>query len=303
MKIIFFGIGSIAKKHIEILRKDKRNSLFSFKSKTNLKYVKKVNGYKEILQIKPDIAFITNPTSHHLKTLIDIHKFNMNIFVEKPITNNLKDFLIFKEKYKSYKKTIYVAYNQRFNPILNFLNVRYLKKTIPLSVNIICSSNLNNWRKKNSLKYYSAHKKKGGGVIYDLSHELDYVHLLFGKKIAKSKLIISKGKESNVTKDSDDYAYIHFKTRNGPIFIYLSYFTNRDERLIKIDFKNFTLVCDLLNERIIKFINNRKISEIKFKNSVKIMYEEQMKYFLTNIKKNIIIDNVKSSEYLIKNFF
>ncbi len=33
------------------------------------------------------------------------------------------------------------------------------------------------------------------------------------------------------------------------------------------------------------------------------MYEEQMKYFLTNIKKNIIINNVKSSEYLIKNFF
>ena len=303
MKIIFFGIGSIAKKHIEILRKDKRNSLFSFRSRTNLKYVKRVNDYKEILEIKPEIAFITNPTSHHQKTLLDVHKFNMNIFLEKPITNNLKDFLKFKEKYKNYKKTIYVAYNQRFNPLINYLNVKYLKKTIPLSVNLICSSNLNSWRKKNSLHYYSAHKKKGGGVIYDLSHELDYVHLLFGKKISKSKLIVSKGKKSNITKDSDDYAYIHFKTKNCPIFIYLSYFTNKDERIMKIEFKNFTLVCDLFNEKITKFINNKIISEIKFKNSVKIMYEKQMKYFLTNINRNIKINNVKNSEYLIKNFF
>ena len=33
------------------------------------------------------------------------------------------------------------------------------------------------------------------------------------------------------------------------------------------------------------------------------MYEKQMKYFLTNIKSNIKINNVKNSEYLIKNFF
>ena len=72
---------------------------------------------------------------------------------------------------------------------------------------------------------------------------------------------------------------------------------------MKIEFKNFTLVCDLLNEKITKFINNKIISEIKFKNSVKIMYEKQMKYFLTNINRNIKINNVKNSEYLIKNFF
>ena len=59
MKIIFFGIGSIAKKHIEILRKDKRNTLYSFRSRTNLKYLKRINNYNEILQIKPEIAFIT----------------------------------------------------------------------------------------------------------------------------------------------------------------------------------------------------------------------------------------------------
>ena len=34
--------------------------------------------------------------------------------------------------------------------------------------------------KSNYLKSYSASKSKGGGVLLDLSHEIDYINWLFG---------------------------------------------------------------------------------------------------------------------------
>lgn len=304
MKIVFFGVGSIAKKHIKILKKNNITNFLSYKSSYKSPYIKNINNIGELISEKPNVAFITNPTAAHIYTLLEIHKLNMNIFIEKPLTHKVSDFLKFKKKYLNYNKSIYIAYNQRFNPILIYLKEKFIHKYKPLNIQINCNSNLLNWRdKKNSHNYYSANKAQGGGVLYDLSHEIDYTNYLFGNKKINSKISIFSGKKSKTTIDSHDYAYLNFKINNCPILISLSYFTHKEQRSIKIEFEKFTITCDLITERIQKFINNKKVSVIKFKNTKKIMYEKQIEFFLNSLKKKKKINNVAESEDLIKNFF
>ena len=71
------------------------------------------------------------------------------------------------------------------------------------SVNIFCGAYLPCWI--NNIHYSkssSAKKKLGGGVLLDLSHELDYIQWLFGKmeiEYCKSK------KLSNLNIETDDF--------------------------------------------------------------------------------------------------
>ena len=50
-----------------------------------------------------------------------------------------------------------------------------------MSTTVLCGSYLPSWRKNIIYnKSYSSDKKKGGGVLLDLSHEIDYITWILG---------------------------------------------------------------------------------------------------------------------------
>ena len=114
------------------------------------------------------------------------------------------------------------------------------------------------------MKKVSAKKHLGGGVLLDLSHELDYVQWLFGKiKIEHCK---SK-KLSNLDIETDDFLNLVGKTdQNVSVQITLSYFTHNPTRKILIDGKNISLHADLINKNVICYEKNKK-KIYNFKNS------------------------------------
>ena len=50
--------------------------------------IREIN-WRQIESFKIDTAFITNPTSLHVKTAIRLSKYNLNLYIEKPLSNNL----------------------------------------------------------------------------------------------------------------------------------------------------------------------------------------------------------------------
>ena len=90
----------------------------------------------------------------------------------------------------------------RFNPIL--LKLKSLIRNKKLwSINLICSSFLPFWRNnRNYTKIYSSSKRHGGGVLLDLSHEIDYLQWVFGKISIDN---VFNKKISNLKISSDDY--------------------------------------------------------------------------------------------------
>ena len=73
-KIIFFGLGSIGKRHVKILQNNYNHELIAFRSdKNNYKSIadlKSITSWDEFERINPDIAFITNPTYKHMTFLL-----------------------------------------------------------------------------------------------------------------------------------------------------------------------------------------------------------------------------------------
>ena len=77
-----------------------------------------------------------------------------NIFVEKPISDNLKKIEKFRKKYPKYKNKILVGYVLLFNELFTKTLSLIQKDKIGtiISANVVCNSNFKNWRKNK--QYY-----------------------------------------------------------------------------------------------------------------------------------------------------
>ena len=215
---------------------------------------------------------------------------NKVILVEKPLSNKKITKL-------SNKNKIFTAYNLRFNPVIQELKKIVTKNNFYFA-SVKCHSYLPNWRKIDYRLTYSANKSMGGGVVFDLSHEIDYSHYLFGKIIIINKF---NNKISNLEINSDDillFSGKSFKVKN--IFISLNYFSKFEERKIILWGDKIEVEADL-NKKYLKIKKNNKIKTIRFKYEALDSYKEMHKNI---IKKNYkllpsIEESLKLNNFLI----
>jgi len=274
-KICIIGYGSIGKKHHDILKKNfKKIQIYIISN--HLKKKKFVyNKITDIKEINPDYVIISSITKNHYNDLkyIDNILSKKIILVEKP--------LFMKHKYyKAKKNKIFVAYNLRFHPIIQFIkNLIKYKKII--ETNIYTGSYLPSWRTYNYVNSYSSSKKLGGGVKLDLSHELDYCLFLLGNY--KINFYINK-KISKLKIKSDDYLSLLGRSINKSyINMTLNYFSKVPNRRIIINGNNISLDADL-NNNTIKYCVNNKLYNKKF--SRKSLYESYLKMHESVLNKN-----------------
>lgn len=301
MKIIFFGLGSIGQRHAGILLKNYHHDLFALRSgindKPNSLGIKELYSWDEVSKLKPDAAFITNPTSHHIETAIKCAKIGCKLFIEKPIGSNLENLDKLIKIVKDKNLVTYVAYCLRFHPVIKKLK-EYIKKIKPLYVRAVCSSYLPNWRPgRNYLKSYSANSSMGGGVILDLSHEIDYVCYLLGEV---SEIKGSFSKRGNVTVDAEDNADTIFLSGDIPVNIHIDFLSQHKERYVQVDFENLTAVGDLINVKIEEYEKEvlRKSHKLAYDKGQE--YIEQMEYFFDNIDNPMMMNNLGEATKLFK---
>lgn len=259
LKVLIVGLGSAGKRHATILKnKFKINNIYFLTKKSN--QPNSIKSNLEIKKINPDYIIIANSTSEHFKVLKFLEK-NFSgkiILVEKPLYEKFRNLNIRKNK-------VFVAYQLRFHPVI--LKLKELSKSQKLfNINVIANSYLPDWRKTNYRYSYSSKKKQGGGVLLDLSHELDYINWIFPN--IKFNFFLNK-KISMLDINSDDIAIIN-GSLNKKLFcqINLNYFSMIPKRLIFLDGKNISFYGDLINNfyrlNINKKIKRKKIKISKF---------------------------------------
>ena len=168
-KILIVGFGSIGKRHmrnilsknnIEIIICSKRNNL-KFKEK-NIKVVKTID--KAIFE-KPDIAFVTNETSYHVKIANKLTKAGIDLFIEKPLSSSINGLQELKRNIKKRRLITLVGCDHRFHPCLKKIKELIDKKRLGriYSVQVESSSLLSDWHPyEDYRKGYSAQNKLGG---------------------------------------------------------------------------------------------------------------------------------------------
>jgi len=282
LKILFFGLGSIGKKHASIIKNNYEFELFAYRTKLgqekNDLEIQEFDNLEDAFSVKPDIAFITNPTFLHAETALECIKRNVNLFIEKPISHSLEKLDELEKEIKKRKLFTYVAYNLRFHPVITHLKNVTDQSEKPIYFSVKCSSYLPNWRpKQDYAKSYSAKKELGGGVTLDLSHEFDYTSWLFGEikeiegycdKISPLDIDSEDVLDAQVTCNQNIRGHLH-----------LDYFSHRNERKIKIYYNDKYVEGDLIKNYLRIIDKNGKEKITYFKCDQNETYKKQIQYF------------------------
>lgn len=237
MNILIIGYGSIGKRHFEVLSDLKKTTALDVVSKQN---TGPINSFKDIKDIKDldhyDYFIIANETYRHFETLryIDNKVKNKLILVEKPL---FKDYHDYKPENK-----VFVAYNLRFHPI-----IRFLKKYKFTFFSAFVGQDLRGWRNGDYKKNYSASKEYGGGVLRDLSHEIDYIQYLNGN-IKNINSTIAK--KSDLELNCEDIVAANGSTKKAVFNFALDYISKIPFRQIIAHTKNETFICDFINNTV-----------------------------------------------------
>jgi len=237
------GCGSIGKKHAEILKEmDKFSRVSILSGQTELPY-ETITSLEDIPGLNPDYVVIASPTAQHYPQLkfLASHLVDRKILVEKPLFDSMANLAI---KHNQ----VYVGYNLRFNPLLqkikNAVNGRKL-----WNIQVFCGSYLPDWRPgRDYRETSSAWKVTGGGVLLDLSHELDYVQWLTGPIAVK---YVVNENVSDLEIETDDLLLLSGQTEDGAhLQVCLNYFTREPLRQILIDGENISIRADLVENTL-----------------------------------------------------
>ena len=259
MKILLIGYGSIGQRHYEILLSLDKVSKVDVVSKQVLPDINSFEKIEDVNKLDDyDYFVICSETVKHYEQLKYIcSKVNDKIIlVEKPIFDREHTDIITNNK-------ILVSYNLRFHPILEKLR-NLIKNEETYYVNVVCSQYLPSWRPgQDYRKSYSADKNRGGGVLRDLSHELDYICWLFGDI---NKIDSINTKISDLEINSDDIFTAIATTNNKSIInLTIDYISKVPMRKLIIHTKDNTIEANIIKANIMIYNKNgnKEIIEMK----------------------------------------
>ena len=261
------GYGSIGQRHHHVL--SSINNEFKFFINTKQKGIKNsFNSLESFSSQDLDYIIISNPTSFHYETLryLDERYKKIKFLIEKPLFNN-------PEQFSSNHNQYFIGYNLRFHKIISeFLKLITDKEIISISFKTY--SYLPSWRKNIDYQYSSsAIKSLGGGVLRDLSHEIDLLNYLFGPS---TFFYADSRKLSNLDIETDDFLLACGRLKSGaPISLELNYFSKFNSREIFVETIEESIKLDLINFKLV--VVGETTNSKEFDRNINSSYEEMHK--------------------------
>jgi predicted dehydrogenase len=209
VKALVAGFGSIGQRHARLLQ-PMVAQIAIVSSRPAAGYRRYESLETAITDFAPDVVVVATITSRHGESLNTLKRlgFARRVLIEKPI------FAHKRESSAPYPFEIFVAYQLRFHPVVVALRRALRGQTIYTAHGYV-GQHLGQWRPGRIVREtYSAHRNKGGGVVRDLSHELDLVNHLFGP-IQEAQAIVARA--DDITVDSEDAAAFVLRTSLCPV--------------------------------------------------------------------------------------
>jgi len=276
MRVGVIGIGSMGKNHLRVYSEmnqeivgiadiniEKGNFLAK---KYNTKFFR---DYRELLKKDLDAVSIAVPTTLHKKVALDCMEKGINILIEKPIADTLRNALEIKAKAEKEDLKVMVGHIERFNPAIE--KIKEMTGTGEMGELVSISAK--------RVGPYNP-RIRDVGIIIDLGvHDIDIISYLY-----KDKVEYVYASAGSVIHNFEDHASILLKFRNGHAGLietnWLTPFKIRtltmvgDRGIASIDYLVPSL--KLYNEKEEKYIRIEKKEPLK----------SELEHFIECIKKN-----------------
>lgn len=252
------GSGSIARRHVANLKKLFPDALVGCVSNRGRELTRQEIGADIIHVSLPKamenackFAIIASPAPFHLSQAAELVGNNIPVLVEKPLTDSLINYQKVAHHFTHKKEQIAVAYNLRFLPSANTLSTLLKQQVVGKihSVIINVGQFLPDWRPQSDYrKNVSANKALGGGVLLELSHELDYLLWLFGPI---SQVFCMATTSGTLDIDVEDQADAILIAETGLVInLHMDFLQRKATRVCKIMGETGTLEWNLLVNQI-----------------------------------------------------
>lgn len=203
IKALIIGLGSAGQRHVRNLRRllgdevcfiayrvkklerlfDDNLNVIEGKSVADTYHIVEFDDLDKALEDKPDVAFIANPNSMHIKSAIKVAQSGIDIFLEKPVSNSMEGVDELVNIIQEKKLILYVGFQMRMHPCVARLKQSIEKGIIGRIVSVDCHMGelLTGMHKYEDYRTMNESQlATGGGVVLCQIHEIDYLYWIFG---------------------------------------------------------------------------------------------------------------------------
>jgi len=233
--VIVHGAGSIGLRHVRVLRDRLGVRALAVPARADRADVIRDQGFEvvgtleEALDRRPTAAVIATDTHRHVQDVLRVLPA-MPVLIEKPVAPSVAEASPLRVAANATRA--YVGYCMRFHCGLQVVRSRLAELGVIHSVRIECQSYLPEWRPTRDYRTSYSARKDEGGVLRDLSHELDYAAWLFGMPQRVLAVLKNSGQ---LEIDSEESADLLWSTTGGVVVsMHLDYLTRRRRRTIHV---------------------------------------------------------------------
>jgi hypothetical protein len=272
VETLIIGAGSIGLKHGAVLRDLKHNVTFLTKRK-DLDF-RSINDFGDLTNF--EYIIIANETSKHISVLdrISASTRTSKILVENPLhflKVDIKDMNKF-----NFPQNIFVGYQLRFRSAVTKL-VEEIEGERILYIDLNCASYLPDWNPERDYREtYSAKNHLGGGVLRDVSHEIDLLYFLL-KSFDLSIDFSAKHRISNLEIENEDYFFCTGRISDVLFKINLDYISRKSKRNITLYTEDSSYDLDFVNNTL-SICGSKKNDFFKFDDqnldAIRLMHED-----------------------------
>jgi predicted dehydrogenase len=240
LKAVVVGLGSIGQRHARVLQ-ELGCSVTTVSRRGGGDYTSIASAVGEA---RPEYAVVATETAGHADTLRELADagFPGSVLVEKPIfadAGPVADYPFGR---------LSVGYNLRFHPVMTALAER-LGTRRAITVSAYVGQDIRDWRPgRDHRTTASATAAAGGGVLRDLSHELDYLLWLFGSW----RRVAALGGASGARQiEVDDHISLLLDMQGSQaVQLHMDYLDRPGIRKIRINLAEETIEADIAGGRL-----------------------------------------------------
>jgi len=187
--MLIVGYGSIGWRHLRIVRESLPGAtimIFRHQPTTDIPEVANLvtSSMDDVRSFAPEAAIVANPAPFHLDIAKALVEMACHLLIEKPISDNSDCVEGLLETVRAKGVICQVGYNLRYLPSLSrfrdLINEGLIGR--PQSIRCEIGQYLPYWRPDTDYHTgVSARSDLGGGVLLELSHEIDYLRWIFGE--------------------------------------------------------------------------------------------------------------------------
>lgn len=210
-----------------------------------------VDDIGELISAKPAFVIVASPASCHLEHSACLIENNIPVLIEKPIATSVVDSGILLKLEKQHKTPVAVGYCLRYLPstkkVRELLNQNVIGCVYNVFVNV--GQYLPQWRAgKNYKDTVSASEALGGGALFELSHEIDYVQWILGEIFLEHAYLRSSIELALDVEDSVDLVLTNL---SGTVCsVHLDFLQKRAQRKCSFIGSDGRLEWDLVNNSV-----------------------------------------------------